>query len=137
MGWYVATLKRFTDFGGRSRRKEFWPFIAVNFVLNALAGALDTALGLGGLTTVSGPGFTYASFTPGIFGAIVGLVLLLPNIAVGIRRLHDSGRSGWWLLLVLLPVLGWIALIVFWALDGERRPNAYGPDPKASEHAHV
>jgi uncharacterized membrane protein YhaH (DUF805 family) len=137
MGWYLQTLRRFTDFGGRARRKEFWPFMAVNFVLNAVAGALDTALGLGGVTTTTGAGFAYASYTPGIIGSVVGLVLLLPSIAVEIRRLHDTGRSGWWLLLLIVPVIGWIVLLVFWALDGERGQNAYGPDPKAGEHVHA
>jgi uncharacterized membrane protein YhaH (DUF805 family) len=67
---------------------------------------------------------------PGILQAIYALAVL-PSLGVGIRRLHDTGRSAWWLLIVLVPILGWIALIVFYATDGEPGENRYGPNPKA------
>ena len=137
MGWYLQTFKRFSDFRGRSRRRELWPFLAVNTVLYAVGAALDSALGLGGVTTNTAPGFVWFSYSPGLVATVVGLVLLVPSLAVEARRLHDTGRTHWWLLLLIIPVLGWLVLIVFWALDGERRDNAYGPDPKAGEHANA
>jgi uncharacterized membrane protein YhaH (DUF805 family) len=137
MGWYLQTLKRFGDFGGRSRRREFWPFMAVNIVINAVAAALDSVLGLGGFTTVTAPGYAGFTYFPGIIATVVGLVLLVPSLAAEVRRLHDTGRSAWWMLIILVPFAGVIVLIVFWALEGQRGDNAYGPDPKAMEHAGV
>lgn len=66
-----------------------------------------------------------------LLGVLYALAVLLPSLAVGARWLHDTGRSGWWLLIGLIPLIGWIVLIVFFAIDGERQPNAYGPDPTA------
>ncbi|MCO1655114.1 DUF805 domain-containing protein [Pseudonocardia humida] len=135
MGWYLQTLRRFTDFSGRSRRRELWPFLAVNVVLGAIASAVDAALGFGGYTTVTAPGYAGFTYSPGIIAVVVGLVLLVPSLAVEVRRLHDTGRSAWWLLIVLVPLAGVVVLIVFWALEGQRGENAYGPDPKAAEPA--
>jgi uncharacterized membrane protein YhaH (DUF805 family) len=69
--------------------------------------------------------------TNGLLGLLYSLAVLLPSLGVGVRRLHDTGRSGWWLLIGIIPVIGWIVRIVFLATDGERLPNIYGPDPKA------
>jgi uncharacterized membrane protein YhaH (DUF805 family) len=65
-----------------------------------------------------------------ILGGIYGLAVLIPGLAVAVRRLHDTGRSGWWLLIGLVPLIGAIVLIVFMATDGEPGDNAYGPNPK-------
>jgi uncharacterized membrane protein YhaH (DUF805 family) len=137
MGWYLQTLKRFGDFGGRSRRREFWLFILGNIVLSFVAAALDAALGLGGFTTVTAPGYAGATYVPGIIATVVALVLLVPSLAVEVRRLHDTGRSAWWMLLLLVPLVGPIVLIVFWALEGQRGDNAHGPDPKATQPVRV
>ncbi|MEV8097586.1 DUF805 domain-containing protein [Kitasatospora sp. NPDC085879] len=113
MDWYLAVLKNYAGFGGRARRKEYWMFALVNiaiYVVLAIVGnLLDTALLTG----------------------LYGLAVLVPSLAVGVRRLHDTGRSGWWLLIGLIPLIGGIVLIVFAATEGQPEVNAYGPSPKA------
>jgi uncharacterized membrane protein YhaH (DUF805 family) len=78
-------------------------------------------------------GTDYNNRSNGLLQSIYGLAVLLPSLAVGVRRLHDIGRTGWWLLIGLIPCIGWIILIVFWAQEGNPAPNSYGPDPKAAE----
>ena len=112
MGSYVAVLKKYAVFSGRSGRQEYWMFILVHLVVSVVISAVDLIAG--------GPGF---------LGSIYGLAVLLPSIGVAIRRLHDTGRSAWWLLIGLIPVLGPIALIVFFAIGSESRANRYGPMP--------
>ena len=109
-------LRKYADFNGRARRTEFWLFFLFNVVVAGAAAILDwLAFGASGFSPV---------------GALVSLGLFIPNLAVSVRRLHDTERSGWWLLLWLLPVLGWIALFVFYLLPGTVGPNRFGPDPK-------
>jgi uncharacterized membrane protein YhaH (DUF805 family) len=112
MEWYLKVLRQYVDFAGRARRKEYWMFTLVSVIISLMLGILDGARG----TAI--PGLLY------------GLAVLLPGLAVGVRRLHDTGRSAWWLLLCLIPLVGGIVVIVFVATDGERQSNAYGPDPK-------
>jgi len=112
MQWYVAVIKKYTVFEGRAHRTEFWMFALVNFIIGAVLAILDAALG-----------------TSSVLGGIYSLAVLLPSLAVGVRRLHDTGRSGWWLLLGLIPLIGLIVLIVWWATEGERSTNQYGPNP--------
>ena len=112
-GWYVGVLKRYAEFDGRARRREFWMYFLVNLAI---------AIGL-----------TLVSRMLGLFGflrIIYSLATLVPSLAVGARRLHDTGKSGWWLLLGLIPVLGGIALLVMMAMEGEAGDNPYGPNPK-------
>ena len=131
MEWMVLPLKRYAEFSGRSRRKEYWMFFLLTIILSVVAGVLDTLLGFGSAASYSGAGGVGASFrSNGPIGLILSLGLLVPSIAVAVRRLHDTDRSGWWLLLVLLPIIGWIALFVFYCLAGTRGPNRFGPDPK-------
>jgi uncharacterized membrane protein YhaH (DUF805 family) len=113
MNWYLAVLKNYAGFSGRARRTEYWMFALISGIIVLI---LD---GIGLVFKVS----TY-------IGGIYGLLVLIPSLAVGVRRLHDIGRSGWWLLIGLIPVVGWIILIVFAAKEGEPGDNAYGPDPK-------
>lgn len=118
MEWYLKVLRQYADFAGRARRKEYWMFTLVNVIISIVLASIDSMLEISVLTV-------------GILGLLYSLTVLLPNLAVSVRRLHDTGRSGWWLLIGLIPLIGTIVLIVFFATEGERQPNAYGPDPKA------
>jgi len=107
---YVNVLKHYTLFEGRARRSEFWKFTLVSFVIGMI---LKTFLGEG-------------------FANLYWLAVLIPSLGIGARRLHDIGKSGWWQLMVLIPLLGAILLIVFFVLDSEPKDNAYGPNPKGT-----
>jgi uncharacterized membrane protein YhaH (DUF805 family) len=122
MEWYLKVLRQYADFTGRARRKEYWMFTLVSFIISVVLAILDGMLGLES---------NVGAFNFGLLVDLYGLAVLLPTLAVGARRLHDIGRSGWWLLLGIIPVIGAIVLIVFFATDGQRQPNVYGPDPKA------
>ncbi|MER8047597.1 DUF805 domain-containing protein [Streptomyces sp. NPDC094032] len=115
MNWYLDVLKKYAVFTGRARRQEFWMFALFNLIAAVILVIVDAALG------------TY----PLLYGIYV-LGVLLPSLAVMVRRLHDTGRSGWWILIDLVPLVGAIILIVFLATEGEAQQNAYGPNPKAA-----
>ena len=132
MNYMLMPLKRYFDFSGRSRRKEYWMYAILYLILYIGAGILDTALGLGGSTTSAsefGDGTASASFNMqgGILTMIVSLGLLIPSIAVAVRRAHDNDKSGWF---ILIPIYG---LIIVWFLEGTRGPNRFGPDPKGAD----
>ena len=124
-------LKRYAEFSGRSRRKEFWSYYLAIMVAALVLMYLDSALGLGGTATSysneSGVGF---NMTGGILTLLFALATLVPNIAVAIRRIHDTGRSGWHLLAIVIPLFGWLYLLFLYVQPGTAGPNAYGPDPK-------
>jgi uncharacterized membrane protein YhaH (DUF805 family) len=107
-----SVLTQYANFTGRARRSEFWWFYLAQFLASIVAGIIDGVLGFP------------------LFQLVVGLGLLIPMLAVGARRLHDTGRSGWWQLIGIVPIVGWIVLIVFWATDGHPGPNQHGPSPK-------
>jgi uncharacterized membrane protein YhaH (DUF805 family) len=111
-------LQKYVDFSGRARRSELWFFVLFNVIVSVVASIIDSILG-----TRSGSGY-------GVVQGLAGLALLLPNLAVGARRLHDTGRSAWWLLIGLVPLVGAIVLIVFYVQDSQG-DNQYGPSPKA------
>lgn len=113
MQWYMQVLKNYVGFQGRARRKEYWMFFLFNFLFTILFSIIEMMLGLGG-----------------ILSGIYGLAVLLPSIAVSVRRLHDIGRTGWWMLLSFIPVIGLIVLLVFAVLDSQPGENKYGPNPK-------
>lgn len=115
--WKKVVLENYLNFDGRARRAEFWWYFLANLIISIVLNIIDAALGLGG-----GYG--------GVLSGIYGLAVLLPGIAVGIRRLHDTGKSGWWLLIVFVPIVGIIVLIVFWATDGTPGTNDYGMSEK-------
>jgi uncharacterized membrane protein YhaH (DUF805 family) len=119
MEWYSMAWKRYADFSGRSARMEFWVFALYNFIFCVLLYSCGS--------TLMGNGVT-AYFFLGLTG-IYGLAVLVPSLACAVRRLHDTGKSGWWLLIGLIPVAGF-ALIVLLALDSEPGENIYGPNPK-------
>jgi uncharacterized membrane protein YhaH (DUF805 family) len=114
--WYLEVLKKYVVFDGRAHRTEFWMFVLVNLIISILLTIVDAAIG------------TYEA-GGGLLSGIYSLAVLLPSLAVGARRLHDIGRSGWWLLLGLIPIVGIIILIVWWAQEGDAAPNEYGPNP--------
>ena len=118
MNWYLEVLKKYAVFGGRARRKEYWMFALIN-------GIIAFALGL-----IEGLASDKSSTDPGVLGIIYGLAVFIPSIAVAVRRLHDTDRSGWWLLIALIPLIGAIVLIVFLVFDSQPGDNQYGPNPK-------
>jgi uncharacterized membrane protein YhaH (DUF805 family) len=120
MEWATLPLKRYAEFSGRSRRKEYWMFALLQLVLFVGLSIIEGILGLSGMV-----GGVYGPLT-----TLVLLALLIPGIAVSIRRLHDTDRSGWWLLIALIPLVGGIVLLVFMVTDGTRGPNRFGDDPK-------
>ena len=108
-------------FEGRSTRSEYWYFTLFNIIItiglifiDATTGSLNTETGMG------------------ILSGIYSLAILIPTIAVGIRRLHDTNRSGWWFLLVFLPLIGGIVLLIFFVLDSTPETNEYGANPKSN-----
>lgn len=121
MNWYIDVLKKYAVFNGRARRKEYWMFALFNIVISIVLGLIDVTLGL-----------MVADGSVGLLGLIYGLAVLLPGIGVAIRRLHDTNRSGWWLLIAFIPLIGVIVLLVFMVLPGTAGSNDHGPDPKAA-----
>ncbi|NCC50920.1 MAG: DUF805 domain-containing protein [Spartobacteria bacterium] len=114
MSWYIEVLKKYAVFTGRARRTEYWMFVLFNIII---AGILGFVEGLAG--------------GPGILVNVYSLAVLIPSLAVGVRRLHDTGRSGWWLLIGLVPLVGAIVLLIFMVQDSSPDANPYGPNPKA------
>ena len=116
MNWYLTAFKQYATFSGRATRSEYWYFVLFYTLMIIVATVIDTAMGEGG--------------TNGMLMIIVVLVHLIPTIAVSVRRLHDIGKSGWWYLLSLIPIIGPLVLLFFAVLDSDE-DNAFGPNPKA------
>ncbi len=114
MNWYLEVIQKYAVFDGRARRKEYWMFFLFNIIIAIVLSIIEGSVG-----------------SPGILSTLYSLAVLLPSIGVSIRRLHDTGRTGWWLLIGLIPLLGLIILLVFMAQEGEAGENQYGPNPKA------
>lgn len=132
MNWYTKVLKQYVDFSGRARRTEYWMFTLFNVVISIVLAVVDgLVFGTGSFSAMSGAGSVGFSANLGVLGTIYTLAVLLPSLAVGVRRLHDTNRSGWWLLIGLVPIVGAIVLLVFFATEGTRGANSHGPDPKA------
>lgn len=119
MNWFLQALSQYATFSGRARRKEYWFFMLFYVLFYLVAAFLDDMASAGAKDD-----------GPGIVAGMFSLALLLPSIAVGVRRLHDIGRSGWWLLLSIIPVIGTVWLLVLNVRDSEPGPNAWGPNPK-------
>ncbi|HFK4480310.1 TPA: DUF805 domain-containing protein [Citrobacter sedlakii] len=117
MDWYIGVLKNYALFSGRARRKEYWMFVLINMIISAILNVIQAVIGME---------------TPYIT-IIYSLAVLLPSIAVAVRRLHDTERSGWWLLISLIPIVGAIVLIVFMCQNGTAGNNRFGADPKQGE----
>ena len=112
-------LTKYADFSGRARRSEYWWFVVFTAVVTTIASVIDALLG------------TQFGRT-GLLQGLATLALLLPSLAVGIRRLHDVGRSGWWVLLIIIPILGALILILAFFVRDSQPANDYGPSPKAA-----
>jgi uncharacterized membrane protein YhaH (DUF805 family) len=119
MNWYLQALKQYAVFKGRARRKEYWFFALFNLIVSVvltgvdyMTGSLDMELGVG------------------LLSGLYSLAILIPSLAVTVRRLHDTDRTGWWLLIAFIPLIGAIVLLVFMLLDSKPGDNQYGPNPK-------
>ena len=122
MDYALTPLRKYADFSGRARRAEYWWFYLFVIIAFVVASIIDNLLGLGGSV---GP--------YGMISALLGLAMLIPSLAAGVRRLHDTDRSGWWLLIALIPLIGAIVLLIFYVSEGTRGDNRFGPDPKSGE----
>ncbi len=124
-------LKRYADFSGRARRREFWSWFLFVWIATFVIMYLDSALGLGGTaSSYSSGGSVGFNMSGGVLTMVFALAILIPNIAVSVRRLHDVGKSGWMLLIGLIPILGWFYLLYLYLQPGDAGPNSYGGDPK-------
>ncbi|NLK86130.1 MAG: DUF805 domain-containing protein [Clostridiaceae bacterium] len=112
MSWFLAVVQKYAVFQGRARRKEYWMFILFYIIFAAAASIIDSIIG------------TY------LISPILSLALLVPSLAVLVRRLHDIGKSGAWFFISLIPLIGSIWLLILLATEGTRGDNQYGPDPK-------
>ncbi len=121
MSWFIEALKKYAVFRGRSRRKEYWYFALFYAVITIALLVVDIAIG----TFNSTAGL-------GLFSGVFNLAMLIPSIAVSVRRLHDIDRTGWWVLISLVPIIGVIVLLVFAVQDGTPGDNRYGPNPKTA-----
>lgn len=120
MNWYIDAWKNYVNFQGRARRKAYWMFALFNIIAIIALGVIEGAIGLSGQS-----GY-------GILTGLYSLAIILPGLAVAVRRLHDTGRSGWWILIGLVPLVGPIVLLVFFVQDSQPGSNQYGPNPKES-----
>ena len=107
-----SAFRQYAGFSGRARRSEYWFFFLFNLLLSIVVGIIDVAIG------------------SAVLGYLLTLALLLPGLAVGCRRLHDTGRPGAWLFIALIPLIGVIVLLVFFCQDSQPGDNQYGPSPK-------
>ncbi len=125
MKWYLKCLKQYFDFSGRARRKEYWLFCLFNMIFAIILEIIDTVTGLT---------FSVGIVELGILGVIYSLLLFIPGLAVGVRRLHDIGKSGWFYLIGLIPLVGAIIVLIWFCKEGEHKTNKWGPDPKNIEN---
>ena len=119
MDWYLNVLKKYAVFNGRARRKEYWFFALFNLIASIVLSVIDLMTG----------SFD-AEFGTGLLSGIYALAVLIPSLAVSVRRLHDTDHSGWWLLIALIPLVGAIVLLVFVLQDSKPGENQYGSNPK-------
>lgn len=115
MNWYLDVLKKYATFTGRARRTEYWMFTLFNIIIIAVLTFVDSMLGI-----------------PGVLSGLYSLAVFLPGLAVVVRRLHDTGKSGWWILIALVPLIGFIVLLFFMVLDSQPGENQHGPNPKGA-----
>jgi uncharacterized membrane protein YhaH (DUF805 family) len=119
MKYYLEVLKKYATFSGRARRSEYWYFVLFNFIFMLVAMGLDNLLG----TTVSVLPYGYFYFA-------LAIAMLIPGLAVFVRRMHDIGKSGWWYFIAFIPLVGAIWLLVLCCTEGVSGDNEYGADPK-------
>jgi len=121
MNWFLMAMKKYADFSGRSRRSEYWYFVLFYFliyiglsIVDGIAGAYSAPAGIG------------------VLGGLFAIAMLIPSLSVSVRRLHDTDRSGWWVLINLIPLIGAIIFLVFSVQDSTSGDNQYGANPKAA-----
>jgi uncharacterized membrane protein YhaH (DUF805 family) len=119
MHWYTDVIRKYAVFNGRAARPEFWWFVLINVIIAAVINVVFSAIG--------------GHNSGRVVSDLYSLAVFLPSLGVGIRRLHDTNRSGWWYLLVFIPIIGWIVLIVFLAMASDPGSNNYGPNPQHPE----
>ncbi|MDH4322283.1 MAG: DUF805 domain-containing protein [Desulfobulbaceae bacterium] len=119
MRWYLQVLRKYAVFAGRAGRQEYWWFFLFNLVFSLALGLVEIVTGWFGAGI-------------GLLSALYSLAMCVPSLAVTVRRLHDTGRSGWWVLVGLIPLLGVVVLLVFMVRDGAPGENQYGPNPQAT-----
>ena len=119
MSWWLTAMKKYVDFSGRARRKEYWMFILFNIIFGVVAIVLDIMLGMAN-----------EDLGIGLFYTLFSLAILLPTWSVTVRRLHDIGKSGWWIFISLIPFIGGLWLFILTVLDGQPDANRYGVNPK-------
>ncbi|MFK3958575.1 DUF805 domain-containing protein [Guptibacillus hwajinpoensis] len=113
MNWYLKVLKNYVNFQGRARRKEYWMFTLFNVIFSIVLTLIESLADISPFLT-----------------SIYSLFIILPSLAVTVRRLHDTGRSGWWVLIGLIPLIGSIVILVFTCLDSDVEENRFGKNPK-------
>lgn len=113
VNWYFEVIKKYAVFGGRAHRKEYWIFNLYNIIILLALGFIEGLFG-----------------SPGIIGVLYSLAVLIPGLAVQVRRLHDTNRSGWWLFIAFVPIIGVIIIFIFMLQDSQTGDNEYGPNPK-------
>ena len=123
MNWYFKVFKQSFDFSTRARRKEYWMFALFNFIVLMLLIYLDVSLG-----TTSGEGEDEI----GWFFLIYFIISLIPNFAVAVRRMHDLGKSGAWVLINMIPLIGGFWFLILTCMEGENKTNKWGPNPKGN-----
>lgn len=121
MNYYSICLSKFADFSGRARRREYWTFALVNCLIAVLLLILGLAFG-------------EDSPASNIMVTIFYLIMLVPNLSVSVRRLHDIGKSGWYMFLSLIPLIGGLILLIWSLMDSEPGENQYGKNPKEEEN---
>ena len=137
MDWYFQVISKYAVFNGRARRKEFWMFSLVNFVLVMFLELIQFVLQIG-LTRQAAD--SDRSMVAGVLLCVAGLLfiysmgLLIPSLAVTVRRLHDTGRSGWNYFIGLIPIVGGIILLIYLCEDSQPGMNLYGPNPKEAQN---
>lgn len=119
MEWFLKVLRNYAEFSGRARRIEYWMFVLFSIIFSIVALLVDNMLGV-----------TFGETNYGFMYLLYQLVVLIPSLAVTVRRLHDTNKSGWLLLIAVIPFVGAIWLLVLTCMEGTSGPNKYGPDPK-------
>lgn len=122
MKWFLKALNDYATFRGRARRKEYWYFVLFNILFGIVAMIIDRMLGL-----------SYGLYGYGPIYGLYSLALIIPSLAVSVRRLHDVGRSGWMLLVALIPLIGFFWLLFLFVTEGDAGTNDFGPNPIISE----
>ncbi|BDH44494.1 DUF805 domain-containing protein [Salmonella enterica subsp. enterica serovar Choleraesuis] len=121
MDWYLKVLHNYFGFSGRARRKEYWMFILVNFILALVLSAIDNLLGL------------KIGKDHDLLSTLYAIAVFIPSWAVQFRRLHDTDRSAWWLLALIIPFIGWLIILIFNCQRGTFGQNRFGEDPLPPE----